>query len=50
MSPTTVTQMVQAGDLGVKSGRGFYEWNDAAVAKLRQRITRALTTIDQLGE
>ena len=50
VSPTTVTQMVQAGDLGVKSGRGFYEWNDAAVAKLRQRITRALTTIDQLGE
>ena len=35
VSPTTVTQMVQAGDLGVKSGRGFYEWNDAAVAKLR---------------
>ena len=46
----TVTEMVEGGDLGVKSGRGFYEWNDAAVAKLRRRLTNALATIDQLGE
>ena len=49
-SPATVTEMVQAGDLGVKSGRGFYEWSDTAVTNLRQRISRALMTIDQLEE
>jgi 3-hydroxybutyryl-CoA dehydrogenase len=26
--PTTVKQMVRAGDLGVKTGQGFYEWDD----------------------
>ena len=47
-SPVTVTEMVEAGELGVKSGRGFYEWSEVAVTKLHQRISRALTTIDQL--
>ena len=39
--------MLERGDLGVKSGRGFYEWNDEAVAALRQRITHALAAIDR---
>ena len=43
----TVTGMLEHGDLGVKSGRGFYEWNDEAVAALRQRITHALAAIDR---
>jgi 3-hydroxybutyryl-CoA dehydrogenase len=44
---SVVTDMLQRGDLGVKSGRGFYEWDDEAVAALRQRITKALATIDR---
>ena len=43
----TITDMLERGDLGVKSGRGFYEWNDEAVAELRQRITHALSAIDR---
>ena len=43
----TITGMLKRGDLGVKSGRGFYEWNDEAVSDLRQRITHALSTIDR---
>ena len=43
----TIIGMLERGDLGVKSGRGFYEWNDEAVAALRQRITHALVTIDR---
>jgi 3-hydroxyacyl-CoA dehydrogenase len=39
--------MLERGDLGVKSGRGFYEWNDEAVEALRQRITHALAAIDR---
>lgn len=44
---TVITKMLERGDLGVKSGRGFYEWDDKAVAALRQRITHALATIDR---
>jgi 3-hydroxybutyryl-CoA dehydrogenase len=47
-SPVTITELVDRGDLGVKTGRGFYEWNDESVIALRQRITNALTAIDQL--
>ena len=43
----TITGMLERGDLGVKSGRGFYEWNDEAVEALRQRITHALAAIDR---
>ncbi len=36
-------EKVAAGDLGVKTGRGFYEWPNADSAEeLRQRIGRAL--------
>ncbi len=42
-----ITKMLEQGHLGVKSGRGFYEWDDETVAALRQRVTHALTTIDR---
>lgn len=35
-------EKVAAGDLGVKTGRGFYEWTDDSAEELRQRIGRAL--------
>lgn len=42
----TIAGMLERGELGVKSGRGFYQWNNEAVAALRQRITHALAAID----
>ena len=42
--------MVARGDLGVKSGKGFYAWTDDAVAAVRQRVGRALATIEQLPQ
>jgi len=47
-NPGTIREMVGRGDLGVKSGRGFYDWDEAAVAALRKRITTGLTMIDGL--
>ena len=36
--PPIVTQKVQQGELGVKTGAGFYEWTPESAAALRQRI------------
>ena len=46
-TPGLVSKMVERGNLGIKSGQGFYEWNDEKVAALRRRISRALASIDQ---
>ena len=42
--------MVTRGDYGVKSGKGFYDWDDEAVASLRRRLTHALSSIDQFPD
>ena len=42
--------MVAQGDLGVKSGRGFYNWNNEAVHALRGRIVHALSSLEQDSE
>lgn len=34
--------MVEKGELGVKSGKGFYEWTPEKVAKIRDRMSRGL--------
>jgi len=47
-TPTLVRDMVARGNLGVKSGQGFYDWTDDAVATVRQRVGRALAAIEQL--
>ncbi|MCZ6538563.1 MAG: 3-hydroxyacyl-CoA dehydrogenase family protein [Chloroflexi bacterium] len=36
---------VAAGDLGVKTGRGFYDWTDDSADELRQRIGSALIAL-----
>ncbi len=48
-TPGLVSDMVERGDLGIKSGQGFYEWDDNSVAALRRRISRALASIDQFS-
>lgn len=39
--PPIVTQKVQQGALGVKTGKGFYEWTPETADALRQRIATA---------
>ena len=40
-------EMVERGDLGLKSGKGFYDWTPESAEALRQRISEALVRIDQ---
>jgi len=42
-------QMVERGDSGVKSGKGFYEWTPDSVEALRRRIAKGLVEIDGWG-
>jgi 3-hydroxybutyryl-CoA dehydrogenase len=39
--PPIVIQKVQQGALGVKTGKGFYEWTPESADALRQRIAKA---------
>jgi 3-hydroxybutyryl-CoA dehydrogenase len=47
-TPPSVEHLVARGDLGVKTGQGFYAWDADAVVALRRRLTNALGTIDTL--
>ena len=40
-------QKVADGELGAKSGKGFYEWSPETTAAMRQRIARALDEIEK---
>ena len=48
-APSLVRGMVDRGELGVKSGRGFYPWSDESVAETRQRIGKTLATLERLS-
>ena len=48
-TPGLIEDLVERGDLGVKSGRGFYPWSDEAVQELRERVSRALASLEQLS-
>jgi 3-hydroxybutyryl-CoA dehydrogenase len=43
-------EMVARGDFGVRSGKGFYEWDEERVAALRRRLAHALSSIDRFPE
>jgi 3-hydroxyacyl-CoA dehydrogenase len=47
LSPV-LSEMSARGDLGVRSGRGFYEWSPEAGEELRQRIARGLIALSRL--
>ena len=47
--PPMVKDMVDRGDLGMKSGKGFYAWTPEAAAKKRQEIGRYLVAIERLS-
>lgn len=48
--PPYLRDRVANGDLGVKSGRGFYDWPPEAGVALRSRIGAGLAAIAQLGD
>ena len=43
-------EMVARGDFGVKSGKGFYEWDEERIAALKRRLAHALSSIDRFPE
>jgi 3-hydroxybutyryl-CoA dehydrogenase len=43
--PTLLREKVERGELGIKSGRGFYAWTPESAEASRQRIARALIEI-----
>ena len=48
-SPALIEDKVKRGELGVKSGLGFYPWTDEDVTAFRGKIGRALAAIDRLS-
>lgn len=40
-------EKVQAGELGVKTGKGFYEWAPESMEKVKNKIARALVRIEK---
>ena len=48
--PASLRERVARGDLGLKSGQGFYAWTPEEAAALRQRIGNALAAIAQLSD
>lgn len=49
-APDNVREMVARGDLGLKTGKGFYDWTPEEAAALRGRIGAALGAISRLSD
>ena len=43
--PAILKEKVERGELGVRSGKGFYEWTPETGEELRQRVAKALIEI-----
>jgi 3-hydroxyacyl-CoA dehydrogenase len=48
--PTFAQEIAVRGDLGLKTGRGFYDWTPEEAAALRERIGQGLATIARLAD
>ena len=48
-TPAILRGMVDRGDLGLKSGRGFYPWTEESAASVRGRVAQALATLEGLS-
>ncbi|MCY4527655.1 MAG: 3-hydroxyacyl-CoA dehydrogenase family protein [Chloroflexi bacterium] len=46
--PTLLLEMVESGDIGLKAGKGFYDWTPEKAEELRMRIAQGLVEIDRL--
>ena len=49
-SPSNLREKVARGELGLKTGKGFYEWTPEEAAALRGRIGNALAAIARLSD
>lgn len=45
--PPVLQEKVERGELGVKTGKGFYDWTPDSTEALRQRIAHALVEIEK---
>lgn len=45
--PAVLREKISKGELGAKTGKGFYEWTPEGVDALRQRIAHALVEIER---
>jgi 3-hydroxyacyl-CoA dehydrogenase len=48
--PALLRETVARGDLGTKTGRGYYDWTPESAAALRQRISDGLSALAGLGD
>jgi 3-hydroxybutyryl-CoA dehydrogenase len=48
--PPSLREKVARGELGLKSGKGFYEWTPEEAAALRRRISEGLAAIARLDD
>ena len=48
--PPVLTEQVQRGELGVKTGQGFYAWTPESAEALRHRIAHALVEIESWSD
>ena len=46
--PALLLEMVERGEIGVKVGKGFYDWTPEKAEELRRRIAKGLVEIDRL--
>ena len=46
--PALLLEMVEGGDIGVKAGKGFYDWTPQKAEELRRRIAQGLVEIGKL--
>jgi 3-hydroxybutyryl-CoA dehydrogenase len=45
--PPVLKEMVERGDLGTKSGKGFYAWDPQSILSLKNRIAQMLIIIER---
>lgn len=45
--PMSLEQRLERGELGIKTGKGFYDWNDRSPDALKRRVRNALIVIEQ---
>lgn len=45
--PSVLKEIVEKGELGVKTSKGLYEWTPESVAELKSRIARALVELEK---
>ena len=48
--PPILDEMVARGELGIKAGKGFYEWTPETGEALRQRVANALVEIEKWSQ